>query len=60
MTEKGFQNIIFLIIITDCSWLLYLDSHKAPVVVDWVLMLILEFCAQFLFNNLTKKQNGDK
>jgi len=60
MTERGFQNIVFLIIIIDCSYLLYIDAYKTPTVGDWVLMLVLEFCAQFLFNNLTKKENGNK
>ena len=56
MTEKGFQDIIFIIVIIDCGALLYSDFHNTPTVGDWFILMIIEFCAQFLFNHLTKKE----
>ena len=56
MTEKGLQDIIFIIIIIDCCLILYGDFKNTPTTKDWLVLLILEFCAQFLFKNLTNKQ----
>ena len=55
MINKTILNIIFIITIVGCCLLLIPDLNNMPFTRDWVLLLAIEFFAQLLFNNITKK-----
>ena len=54
MKDKFWQNSIFGTAIIGCILLIIPDLNNVTLTKDWLLLLIIEFCAQFIFNNITK------